>query len=168
MIQQQFTVLWWQSFWKLSWTNKLQCQWSILGIIQPCCVTPFPCCFNNKLPLIAMEAVGVTLHPSIQEPFSTILCYPPMQKHISIWASMLICDWIWGKLLSMHTMARHTFHHHMILSCTHKLTIQASIDVESCPGCICYGLFLRLIRCPQVLEWSSDGSTSLEQADGQL
>ena len=46
-------------------------------------------------------------------------------------------------------------------SCIHRLTIQASIDAESCLGCFCWGLFLRLVRCPWVLALSSNGSISL-------
>ena len=30
-------------------------------------------------------------------------------------------------------------------NCTHQLTFQAGISAESCPGCFCCGLFLRLV-----------------------
>ena len=43
-------------------------------------------------------------------------------------------------------------------SCTHELTIQPGIGAESCLGWFCCGLFLRLIRYPQVFGWSPDGS----------
>ena len=35
-------------------------------------------------------------------------------------------------------------------SCTRWLIIQPGIDAESCPGCFCCGLFLRLVRRPGV------------------
>ena len=40
---------------------------------------------------------------------------------------------IWEKPASTHTTARHTFHYQTIA--VHELTIQASIDAESCLGC---------------------------------
>ena len=39
-------------------------------------------------------------------------------------------------------------------SCTHYLTIQESINVESYSGCFYCGLFLRLVKRPQVVGWS--------------
>ena len=33
----------------------------------------------------------------------------------------------------------------------HLLTIQAGVDDESCPACFCCGLFLKLVRHPQLL-----------------
>ena len=45
-----------------------------------------------------------------------------------------ICDLIWEKTPSTHKTARRTFHHHTI-GCIHWLTIQASIDAESCFHC---------------------------------
>ena len=46
-------------------------------------------------------------------------------------------------------------------SCTCWLTIQPGIDAESCPGCFCCGLFLRLVRRPRVYGSPSNGFTSL-------
>ena len=48
-------------------------------------------------------------------------------------------------------------------SCTHWLTIQASIDVESCLSYFNCGLFLNLVRCPWVLGSPSNGSISLNK-----
>ena len=57
-----------------------------------------------------------------------------------------------------HTTARHISASNN--SCTHQLTIQAGIRTESCSGCFCCGLFLRLVICPRVLGWSLNGSIS--------
>ena len=47
--------------------------------------------------------------------------------------------------------------------CTHWLTIQVSIDAESCQGCFCCGLLLRLVRCPQVFGSHSMAPHSLDK-----
>ena len=44
--------------------------------------------------------------------------------------------------------------------CTRWLTIQPGIDAESCPGCFCCGLFLRLVRRPRVYGSPSNGCIS--------
>ena len=53
-------------------------------------------------------------------------------------------------------------------SCTCWLTIQPGIDAQSCPGCFCCGLFLRLIRRSQVYGSPSNGCISPWQADSWL
>ena len=53
-------------------------------------------------------------------------------------------------------------------SCTCWLTIQPGIDAESCLGCFCCGLFLRLVRHPRVFESPSNCCISLWQADNWL
>ena len=66
-------------------------------------------------------------------------------------------------------LRKHTFHAHNSMthfsplndSCIRWLTIQASIDAESCLGWFCCGLSLRLVRCPRVLGSPSSGSISL-------
>ena len=54
------------------------------------------------------------------------------------------------------------------VSCTSWLTIQPGIDAESCPGCFCCGLFLRLVRRPRVYGSPSNGWISTWQADSWL
>ena len=53
-------------------------------------------------------------------------------------------------------------------SCTRWLTIQPGVDAESCPGCFCCGLFLRLVRRPRVYGSPSNGCISPWQADSWL
>ena len=45
---------------------------------------------------------------------------------------------------------------------------QPGIGAESCPGCSCCGLFVRVVRCPWVFGCSSNGSIFPWQADSQL
>ena len=88
-------------------------------------------------------------------------------------------SWSTQQLQSTHYMwpnlRKATFHAHIKTqfsqlndTCSHWLTIQAGIDAESCLGCFCCGLFLRPVRCPQVLVSPSNGYISPWQADSYL
>ena len=48
-------------------------------------------------------------------------------------------------------------------SCTRWLAIQPGINAESCPGCFCCGLFLRLVRRPRVYGSPSNACISLDK-----
>ena len=57
---------------------------------------------------------------------------------------------MWPDLRKAPFHAHNTKTHHFSPSndsCTHWLTIETGIYDESCPGCFCCGLFLRLSRC---------------------
>ena len=89
---------------------------------------------------------------------------------------VLICKCVYKKIIIVHMwpeMRKTGFHTHSSKthfspsndSCTHWLTIQAGIDTESCPGCFCCSLFMRLVIRPRALGLPSNGCISPWQAD---
>ena len=85
---------------------------------------------------------------------------------ILLWIVMLCYIFLWHmwphlRKDTLHTHNSKTQYSSSNDSCIHRLTIQASIDAESCLGCFCWGLFLRFVRRPWVLGLSSNGSISL-------
>ena len=65
-----------------------------------------------------------------------------------------ICDRIWQKPASTHTMARLTFHHHLINELNNPCVIIANGSLV----CFSWGLFLKPVRRAWVLGWSLNGS----------
>ena len=88
------------------------------------------------------------------------------------WPSYLPCDvtYMWPDLrkAGFHAHNSKTHFSPSNNSCTRWLTIQPGIDAESCPGCFCCGLFLRLDRRPRVYGSPSNGCISPWQADSWL
>ena len=91
-----------------------------------------------------------------------------LKKNIgSNFSRINICDRIWEKdAFQAHNSKTHFSPSND--SCIHWITIQASIEAESCLGCFCCGLFLRLVRRPRVLGLPSNDSISHWQADSWL
>ena len=76
----------------------------------------------------------------------------------TIYIYIIIAMWSDLRKADFHA---HNSKTHFSPSNNSSLTIQASTDAESCLGCFCRDLFLRLVRCPQVVGLPSNGCMSL-------